>query len=162
MGAALDRRRLAVSGNDAHAFVNPRDDVISGTGLQECHAVLAASGKDAIARLLHLGWEGLAWNDAIAERKAEVARSDLGKSQSRDAENLLAIGDALGAFQLHPQQQLAFRIERPGVTAIHVVLGRQAPDRRRRTLRSTPTRADVEKRSAGNSSRSLQPRQRRR
>src|SRR5579871_4479147 len=144
MCPALCRCGLTMSGHHAHAFVQPRDDVVRRTGLQECHAILAAGRKNAVARLLHFRWEWLAWNGAVTEGETEITRPDLGKSQSGDAEDVLAIGDTLGAFQLYPQQQLAFWIERPGIAAIHVFLGRQAPDRRRRALRSAPARTDVE------------------
>jgi len=127
-----DRGGLAVTCDHAHAFVDPRGDVIRRAALQERDAIVAAGGQDAVARRLHFRRERFARNGAVAERQAEVARADLGKSKTRYGKNLLAIGDAFGAFQFHPKQQLAFRVKRPGIAAVHVFLGGEAPDGRRR------------------------------
>ena len=89
-------------GDHAHTLVDPDDYVVRRAGLQESDAVLAASRQNAVARHLHFHRVGLAWNCPIAERKTQVARADLGKSQPWHREDRLAIGDAFGAFQLYP------------------------------------------------------------
>src|SRR6185312_2979498 len=67
------------------------------------------------------------------------------------------------------EQQFAFRIEWPGIAALHVVLARQAPEWCRRRLRSSPARPDAEPYAArgaslaiGRTRGSLHPGQRRR
>src|SRR6476469_5559072 len=50
MGPALDGGGLAVARDHAHAFVDPRDDVVRRAGLQEGDAVPAACGKNAVTR----------------------------------------------------------------------------------------------------------------
>src|SRR6266700_3798609 len=149
VSAPLDGGRLAMACDHAHALVDPGDDVVGGAALQEGDTVVAAGREHALTRRLHFRWVGLARNRGVAERETEVARADLGKSQPRYAEHLFAIGDAFGAFELHPQQQVALRIERPGIAARHVVFGGQAPDRRRGGFRSAPPRADAEQLAAG-------------
>src|SRR5215472_9110575 len=169
MRPALDGGSLTVAGDHAHALVQPRDDVVGRAGLQKGDAIVAAGGKDAVARSLHLRRKRLARHGAVAERKTEVARTDFGKAEAGYAEDLLAIGDALRTFQLHAEQELAARVERPGIAAFHIVLGREPPDRRRCGFRSAPACADAEElaphgvaTAVGQPPRALHPRQRRR
>src|SRR4051795_10027291 len=75
MRPAPDGGFLAVACNHAHALVKPGHYVIPRAGLEESDAILAARCKDAVARHLHLGWVRLAWNRAVAERKAQVTRA---------------------------------------------------------------------------------------
>src|SRR5215813_14687029 len=157
---------LAVAGDHADPLFDPDNDVVRRAALQEGDAVFAAGGQNAVARPLHLRRERLARDRAVAERKAEVAGADLGKSEARHSDDLLAIGDAFRAFQLHAQKQFALRIERPGITALHVIFDRQAPDRRCGSFRAAPARADAEPFAAGGAAlalrcapRALQPRQ---
>src|SRR4051794_39897492 len=111
MCPAPDRGGLAVPGDHAYALVDADGDVVDRATLQESDAIAATRRQDAVARRLHFRWVRLAGNRGIAERKAEVARTDLGKSQPRHRENRFAIGDAFGTFQLHAQKQFAVRIE---------------------------------------------------
>src|SRR5262245_11562244 len=150
----------------ADPLLDPHNDVIRRAALQKGDAVLAAGGKNAVARLLHLRRKRLARDRAVAERKAEVAGADLGKSEARHSDDLLAIGYTFWAFQLHAQKQFALRVERPGIAALHVVFDRQAPDRRAASFRAAPARADAEPLAAGgvgpavnSAPRALQPRQ---
>src|SRR5882724_7896172 len=92
VGPALDRGCLAVSRDHAHALVDPGSYVIRRAALQERDAVVAARRKDAVARGLHFRRVRLAWNDGVAERKTQIARADLGKTQSRHCQYCFAIG----------------------------------------------------------------------
>ena len=89
--------------------------------------MFAARCKDVLPRLPHFLRIGVAWDRDVAEREAEIAGPHFGKAEPRYGNDLFAIGDTLGAFQLDPQQELAARAERLRITACHVLLGRQAP-----------------------------------
>src|SRR6185369_15889350 len=96
-----------------YALVDPGGDVVRRAALQESDAVVAAGRQDTVARRLHFRRIRLGRNRVVAERKTEITGADLGKSQTWHREDRFAIGDAFGAFQLYPEQQLTFWIERP-------------------------------------------------
>src|SRR5262249_36607824 len=54
VGATFRGSGLAVTCDNAHAFVDPRVDIVGRAGLQERDAVLAASREDAVTRRQHL------------------------------------------------------------------------------------------------------------
>src|SRR5262249_49594656 len=96
----------------------------------------------------HLDRVGIALHRDVAERKAEVAGPHFGKAETGNREDRLAVCDALGALDLDAEQELAPRIERPGIAARHVILAREAPDRRCRRFRAEAARAHAEQESA--------------
>jgi hypothetical protein len=65
------------------------------------------------SRLLHLRWIGIARDRDIAERETEIAGTHFGKAEPRRRDDLLAISDTLGAFQLDPEKEFAVPAERP-------------------------------------------------
>src|SRR5207237_1973931 len=100
LGAADPRGLLAVSGNDAHTLVELGDDVLGRAGFKKRHAVFAAGGEHALARLFHLGRIWISRNRQIAERQPQVAGSQFGETEARHGKDLLAMGDPLRAFEL--------------------------------------------------------------
>ena len=54
------------------------------------------------------------------------------------------MGDALGAFELDAEQQLAFPVERPGVAALEIFLRRDPPDRSGGRFGAAAARPDAE------------------
>jgi hypothetical protein len=66
--------------------------------------VLAAGGKDAFARLAHLRRVRIARDGDIAESEAEITRTQFRKAEARHGDDLLTIGDTLGALQLDAEQ----------------------------------------------------------
>src|SRR3954454_811988 len=91
---ALDGGCLAMPRDHPHALVDPGDHVVRRAALQESDAVVAAGRENTVARRLHFRWPGLGSTRAIAERKTQIARADLGKSEPRYCEDRFAIGDA--------------------------------------------------------------------
>src|SRR5262249_23189690 len=112
--------------------------------LEKRHVMLATGGEDALARLLHLGRIGIARHRSITEREAEIAGPQFGKAETGHGEDFLTMSDPLGAFQLDAEQKLAFRIERPGVTAFEIFSRRNAPTRSGGRFRAAAARADAE------------------
>src|SRR5262249_54228592 len=104
---------LSVAGDDADALVETSDDVGRRADFEEGELVLAAGGKDAVARRLHRGRIGIETQRLVAEGEAKIARAHLGEAEAGDGEDLLALRDALGALDLDAEQQFARRVERP-------------------------------------------------
>ena len=99
------RRRRVVPGDDPHPLVELGDDVSRPmAGFEKRHAVFAARGEHAVARLLHLGRIGFAPQRGVAERQPQIARSHFREAEAWDGADRFAVGDALGAFQLHAEQ----------------------------------------------------------
>src|SRR5262249_44139180 len=120
---ATDRRRvLAVAGGGAHPFGRPSPDVPRWGPPQKGDAGPATGGKYPLARLLHGRRIGMAWQAEITERQPEVTGSHLRKADARHGEDLFASRHAFRTFNLEAKQQLALRVERPGIAAFHVLL----------------------------------------
>src|SRR5438067_7258999 len=134
-----------MTGDDANPLVELLRDRLGRAGLEKRDAVLTAGGEHPVPRLLHLGRVGIARHLAIAERKGEIARPQLGKADPGDAEDLLATCDPFRAFELDAEQQFARRIERPGIAELAVFGFRDAPDRRRARFRAAAARAETER-----------------
>src|SRR6478672_11091541 len=82
----LDGGRLAMPRDHPYALVDPGSDVVRRAALQESDAVVAAGRQDTVARRLHFRRIRLGRNRSVAERKTQIARADLGKSQPRHRE----------------------------------------------------------------------------
>src|SRR2546430_5814697 len=145
VGAADAGGLLTMTGDDAHPLVELLRDRLGRAGLEKGDTVLAAGGEHLVARLLHLRGVGAARHLAIAERKGEIARPQLGKADPGDAEDLLAACDPFRAFELDAEQQFAPLAERPGVAELAVFRFRDAPDRRRARFRAAAARAETER-----------------
>src|SRR5207237_3499458 len=145
VGAADAGGLLTMTGDDAHPLVELLRDRLGRAGLEKGDTVLAAGGEHLVARLLHLRGVGAARHLAIAERKGEIARPQLGKADPGNAENLLAACDPFRAFELDAEQQFAPLVERPGIAQLAVFRFRDAPDRRRARFRAAAARADTER-----------------
>ena len=91
-----------------HPLVDPPDHRRRRPTLEKRDPARAAGRQHAVARALHLRRIGFAAQGRVAQRKTQIARAHLGETKARNVQDRLAAGDALGAFQLHPQQQLAF------------------------------------------------------
>ena len=111
-----------MTGDDAHPLVELGDDALGCRGFEKRHPVLAAGGKDALARLPHLRRVGVARYRRVTERQAQITRAQLGKGETRHGEDRFAIGDTLGAFELDAEHQLALGVERPGIAALEIFL----------------------------------------
>src|SRR5437762_4413719 len=134
-----------MTGDDAYPLVELLRDRLGRAGLEKGDTVLAAGGEHLVARLLHLRRVGVARHLAIAERKGEIARPQLGKADPGDAEDLLAACDPFWAFELDAEQQFAPRVERPGIAELAVFGFRDAADRRRARFRTAATRAETKR-----------------
>src|SRR6266481_4726507 len=126
-GRAPNRRLFALSGNNPDPLIEFGDNVLRHGGFEKGDMMFAARCEDALPRLPHFLRIGVAWDRDVAEGEAEIAGPHFGKAEPRHGNDLFAIGDTLGAFQLDPQQELAARAERPRIAACHVLLGRQTP-----------------------------------
>lgn len=89
-----------MSGDDPHPLVEPGDDVLRRGRLEKRDVVVAARCEDTLPRLPHFRRIGVARDRDITEREAEIAGTHFGKAEPRHGDDLLAISDALGAFQL--------------------------------------------------------------
>ena len=134
---AADGGLLVVAGDDAHALVDLAV-MLSGVPISRKARPFFRTPR-ARARAPPASPAGIvARHLDVAEREAQVARPQFGKAEAGGGEDVLAMGDPLRALELDPEQQLAVRVERPGVAALHVFVGRHAPDR---APRSPPSRA---------------------
>ena len=86
---------LAMACDDPHPLVELGGDILGRAGLEKRDPIFAAGGKDALARLAHLGRIGLARDCDIAQREAEITRPQFGKAETGNGSDRLAIGDAL-------------------------------------------------------------------
>lgn len=73
-------------------------------------------------RLLHLRWVRVPPDRLVPQCHGKVAGAHLGEPDPRHTHDLFDVRHRTWALDLHPQQQLARRVQRPRIALVDVVV----------------------------------------